>query len=533
MADEAGLAEHYGPVNLERLEKLTPPGTLYSAMLDAARKWPKVDFLEDFEGAKLNRRRLILGAEVLGGKFAAIAGPGERIGLMLPNVAGMAVVFAGMVGAGLVPAMLNFAIGHRGLLAAVKVAALKTVITSRKFIEKAGLQSELAALEGVTKVLFVEDIRENLSTGDKLKGALRARLPLLSRRWRDAKEDDEAVVLFTSGSEGLPKGVSLSHRNILANIGQIRGLLYFDDRDHIFNVLPTFHCFGLTVGLLLPIYTGFRTFLYPTPLHYKQIPGLIKKTQATVVISTDTFIGHWGRAAEPEDFRSLRLVVCGAERVQTPTRDFIREKFGIEILEGYGVTETSPVLAANDPENQRIGTVGRLLDGIEARIVPVPGVKDAGRLYVRGPNIMRGYYLVEAPGRLIPPEDGWHDTGDICHLTAGGILSIRGRAKRFAKIAGETVSLAAVEAMVSRAFPGHGHAVVSLPDPRKGEALVLVTNCPDMTLDRLVEQAHRDGLSELQIPKKIHIVEQLPVLSTGKISYGDLDELARKLEGMS
>ena len=283
------------------------------------------------------------------------------------------------------------------------------------------------------------------------------------------------MILFTSGSEGTPKGVVLSHRNQLANCAQAAARIDFGRQDKLFNVLPVFHSFGLTAGTILPLVSGVPIYLYPSPLHYRTVPELIYGVNATIVFGTDTFLAGYARAAHPYDFRSLRYILAGAEPVRESTRRTYMEKFGLRILEGYGVTETAPVLALNTPMFNKFGTVGRLMPGITPRLEPVPGVDEGGRLYVKGPNVMLGYLKADNPGVLEPTHEGWHDTGDIVTIDAQGFVTIKGRAKRFAKIGGEMISLAAVESLAAQLWPDVLSAVATAPDPRKGERLVLVT----------------------------------------------------------
>ena len=277
-------------------------------------------------------------------------------------------------------------------------------------------------------------------------------------------------MLFTSGSEGTPKGVVLSHANILANRYQMGALLDFNPRDVVFNALPIFHSFGLTGGLLLPLLAGVKTFLYPSPLHYRLVPQLAYDSNATIFFGTDTFLAGYARAANAYDFYSLRYVFAGAERVRAETRAAWAEKFGLRILEGYGATEMSPVIAVNTPMQFKAGTAGRFLPGIDWRLEPVPGVAEGGRLILKGPNLMLGYLRAETPGRLEPPEAGVYDTGDIVSVDARGFVTILGRLKRFAKVGGEMVSLAAVESAIAALWPDRRHAVIALARCAQGRA---------------------------------------------------------------
>jgi acyl-[acyl-carrier-protein]-phospholipid O-acyltransferase / long-chain-fatty-acid--[acyl-carrier-protein] ligase len=324
----------------------------------------------------------------------------------------------------------------------------------------------------------------------------------------------------------------LSHRNMLANAAQAAARIDFGRQDKVFNVLPVFHSFGLTVGVILPLVSGVRIYLYPSPLHYRTVPELIYGVNATIMFGTDTFLTGYARAAHPYDFRSLRYILAGAEPVKESTRRTYAEKFGLRILEGYGVTETAPVLALNTPMFNRFGTVGRLLPGMEARLEPVPSIEEGGRLYVRGPNVMLGYLRAENPGVLEPPPEGWHDTGDIVTIDAQGFITIKGRAKRFAKIGGEMVSLAAVEALAAELWPDALSAVAAVPDLRKGEKLILVTQKRGATRGDFQAFAKAKGAAELMVPAEVVVVDQVPVLGSGKVDHVGVAKLVREVAVM-
>jgi len=268
--------------------------------------------------------------------------------------------------------------------------------------------------------------------------------------------------------------------------------------------------------------------LHPTPLQPHEIVRRIKSSGATILLSTDTFISQYARAGEQGDLNSLRLAVCGAERLRDETRALLRKKYSIELLEGYGVTEASPVIAANQPGANRAGTVGRLVQGMESRLEPVEGIPGAGRLFVRGPNVMLGYIKPSNPGVIEPPAGGWHDTGDVVAIDEDGFIAIKGRLKRFAKIGGETVSLTVVENCASALWPDYSHAAVAIPDGRKGEQIVLVTTCPDAKRTDLVGWVHNHGVQELAVPRRIIQVDAVPVLGTGKTDYTKVQKTVRE-----
>ncbi|MEC7575783.1 MAG: AMP-binding protein, partial [Pseudomonadota bacterium] len=271
-----------------------------------------------------------------------------------------------------------------------------------------------------------------------------------------------------------------------------------------------------------------KTFLYPSPLHYRIVPELVYATNATIMFGTDTFLNGYARMAHPYDFYRMRYIFAGAEKVKDETRQIYMNKYGVRILEGYGATETAPALALNAPMHLKAGSVGRLLAGIEYRLEDVPGVDVGGRLFVKGPNIMLGYYRADNPGVLEPPAEGWYDTGDIVDVDDQGYVTILGRAKRFAKIAGEMVSLTSVEAMVQKVYPDAHHAVVAVPDAKKGEQLIFVTTQKDADKKALSAYANANGISELSVPKTIMTLDNIPVLGSGKTDYTTLQDMVQK-----
>ena len=479
--------------------------------------------VEDPVTGTLSYRKLLMGAAILGRKLMAFALEGKPIGMMLPNANGAAVTLMALMSAGRVPAMINFTAGAANVLAACKAANLDTILTSRAFVERGKLDALIAAIEKEVRIVYLDDIRPTITLADKLRGLMESRKPLVPR-----KAEDWAAILFTSGSEGTPKGVVLSHRNMLANAAQAAARIDFGRQDKVFNVLPVFHSFGLTVGLVLPLVSGVRVYLYPTPLHYRIVPELIYGVNATILFGTDTFLNGYARSAHAYDFRSLRYILAGAEPVKESTRRVYLEKFGLRILEGYGVTETAPALALNTPMFNKFGTVGRMLPGMEARLEPVESVNDGGRLFVKGPNVMAGYLRVENPGVIEPPPGGWHDTGDIVNIDAQGFITIKGRAKRFAKIGGEMISFAAVEMIAADLWPDAVSAVASVPDPRKGERLVLVTQKKNASRSEFQAFARSRGASELMTPSEIVEMEKIPLLGSGKVDNVSVAKLVRE-----
>jgi acyl-[acyl-carrier-protein]-phospholipid O-acyltransferase/long-chain-fatty-acid--[acyl-carrier-protein] ligase len=503
--------------------------SVFDAVVEAARVHGKGRAaVEDPIAGSLSYRKLLIGARVIGLKLAPLAGRGEAVGVMLPNANAAAVTILGLMSAARVPAMINFTAGASSIASACRGAEIRTIVTSRAFIERGRLDALVEALGNDLRIIYLEDVRETVATGDKIKAFLRHEKPIAA-----AAGDDRAAILFTSGSEGTPKGVVLSHANMLANAAQAAARIDFGRRDKVFNVLPVFHSFGLTVGLVLPLVSGVPVYLYPSPLHYRIVPELVYGSNATILFGTDTFLAGYARAAHPYDLRSLRYILAGAEPVKEVTRRTYMEKFGLRILEGYGVTETAPVLAINTPMFNRFGTVGRIMPGMEARLEPVPGVEEGGRLHVRGPNIMLGYLKADNPGVLEPPAGGWHDTGDIVTIDKDGFIRIQGRAKRFAKIAGEMVSLAALETLAAELWPNALSAVASLPDARKGERLVMVTDKKGATRADFQAFAKAKGASDLMVPSDVVVVNAVPVLGSGKLDFAGVTRLVQEHQAAS
>ncbi|MBU1347463.1 MAG: AMP-binding protein [Alphaproteobacteria bacterium] len=503
--------------------------SLFDALIAARATYGDKEILEDQDRKPLTYTGLIRAAFVLGRKIAAMTQPAERVGILLPSSMGVVVTFFGLHAFGRVPVMLNFTSGERNLKAAIEASGLKKILCARRFVEQAKIDDLIEALGAVAEIVWLDDVRETIGLPDKLFGLMAGLMP---KRFRTpTRPDDPGVVLFTSGSFGAPKGVLLSQKNLVANARQVATHIALDPDWVMFNPLPTFHCFGLTGGVILPLLQGMKAFQYPSPLHGKQIVSLLAEVNTSILFATDTFLNQWARVASPDDFRTLKFVVSGAERVRDETHHLFNTKFGgVKLLEGYGATEAAPVVAVNHPDRNRPGTVGQLMPGMEARLEPVEGIADGKRLFLRGPNVMAGYMTPEDPTRIEPLAGGWHDTGDIVDLDEEGYISILGRVKRFAKIGGEMVSLSAVEGLVQSVWPEARHAVISIADARKGEKLVLVTERGDADVGRIAEWAREHGAPELAVPKKIVRVRELPVLGTGKTDYVAIQSLVDMAE---
>ncbi len=507
--------------------------TLFAALLAARRiHGGHHQTLEDVQKKPLTYNDLISQSLALGHCLARQTGDESVVGLLLPNLSVTITLLLGLQVVGKTPALLNPGAGLRPIQSSCQAACIKTIVTARRVVEMAGLAETVTRLQAAGyRILYLEDIKPAIRRVDKIRAV---RAMYTADVWYPRQQSDPhspAVILFTSGSEGEPKGVVLSHANLLANLQQLATRVGFNARDTVLNVLPVFHSFGLTAGTLLPLLNGMRVFLYPSPLHYRIIPEVAYDIDATILFGTNTFLMGYGRQAHPYDFNRTRLVFAGAEKLQRDTRQLWMDKFGIRILEGYGATETAPIVSVNTPIENRIGTVGRPLPGLHCQLEPVAGITGGGKLHVSGPNVMLGYLRTDRPGVLQPPAscfgEGWYDTGDVVSIDEDGFLSIRGRVKRFAKIGGEMVSLTVIEELATALWPGYHHAALSFPDPAKGERIVLITDYPSADRTSYLQAAQQQGYSELQCPKVIEVMKTLPLLASGKVDYPALkDKLA-------
>ena len=474
-------------------------------------------FFEDAQRKPNSYRDIIIKSFVLGKYFKRRTAPEEHVGMMIPNSIAALCTFFGLTAYSRIPVMLNFSVGAQNLLSMGRTAEVKIVVTSLMFIKMAKLEDVIEAMEkkGI-KVYYLEKMAKEIGLWEKINAYLRYKIKRVPHKRGGSRK---AVILFTSGSEGAPKAVVLSHANIISNIKQISALETINKRDVVFNALPMFHSFGLVVGTLFPVFEGAKLFLYPSPLHYRIIAELVYEISATIMFGTDTFFRGYGRIAHPFDFHNVRFMYGGAEAVKPDTRNMWMERLGVKVMEAYGTTECSPVVCANNSIFNRFGSIGKIAPAIEYRIDPVPGIETGGELVVKGPNIMLGYIMPDNPGVLVPPEGGWYHTGDVVDVDEIGFMFIKDRIKRFAKIGGEMVSLNAVNEMVCNAYQDneYQYGVVATPHESKGEQIVLVTNNPNVTQEGLHAYIKQNGMSELYLPRVILHMEKLPVFATGKM----------------
>ncbi|WP_425622834.1 AMP-binding protein [Brevibacillus borstelensis] len=494
---------------------------MFNEALEASRIHGKKLVIAKDMTSSINYRTLFIGSYLLGDKMQNLLKGERTVGVLLPTSVGHLVTLFALFRIGVTPAILNFSLGIRSLLDCCETAGIKTVLTSRVFIEKGKLQHLIDGLEGRVHIVYLEDVKASATTGNKLSALVSY---LTGKR---SKAETNELILFTSGSESKPKGVVLTHTNLYANIMQVKSVIDLTNQDKILNALPMFHSFGLTAGSMLPVIAGIPAYLYPSPLHYKVISELCYDQNITLMFGTSTFLAGYGKYAHPYNFYSLRYIFAGAEKLKPDVRQMWMDKFGVRIFEGYGATETSPILSLNTPLANKPGTVGRLLPGMEYQLEQVEGITQGGELLVKGPNVMKGY-LIHGKG-FIPCEE-WYHTGDLVEADADGYLTIQSRLKRFAKIGGEMVSLNLVEELAAQCFGHSDFATVTISDARKGERILLYTTDETAKLDRLRAYLAEKQFSPLLLPSSIRWTKALPLLGSGKTDYVTLKQMAEKGE---
>jgi acyl-[acyl-carrier-protein]-phospholipid O-acyltransferase/long-chain-fatty-acid--[acyl-carrier-protein] ligase len=505
------------------------PAHVLDAIVETGRRRPGFVVLRDATSQALTYRRLLVGVELLAEQWRKLLrADAPRTGVLLPNVNATPVTLLSLWAAGHTPAILNFSTGTPVMLQCCALAGVRQIITSRLFLQKAKIQPQ-PLLDAGIELIYLDDVRAQISGASRITALLRSFITrhqsLMRRPLQQSRGDNTAVILFTSGSEGVPKGVELTHRNLLANLRQMLASLDLQDTDRFFNAMPLFHSFGVMAGFVAPLVRGIFCFLYPSPLHYRIVPTLVYDLNCTVMFGTPTFLNGYARKAHPYDFRSVRILIAGAEKLLDATFQTYARKFGVRVLEGYGATECSPVVCINSLLEPRVGAVGKFLPGMEWRLEPMEGVPEGGRLFVRGPNVMKGYLNPDANAKFLSL-GGWYDTGDIVRVDKDGYAYILGRLKRFAKISGEMVSLTAIEDALAGAFPQFGLrcqlAVVAVPDEDKGERLIAVTNEPKLQLEDLRAVIKGKGFSNLCVPRELRAVREIPKLGTGKVNHREL-----------
>jgi acyl-[acyl-carrier-protein]-phospholipid O-acyltransferase/long-chain-fatty-acid--[acyl-carrier-protein] ligase len=513
----------------------TKGDTLPRRLIHSARRNWSHFAMADSTGRELTYGRMLAGG-LLVAKWARTRRDEQMIGVLLPSSVAGALVNVGITLAGRVPVNLNFTAGPEAMAAARERCAMRTVVTSRVFLAKA----KIAAQEGM---VFVEDILARVGTVARLRALAAARFAPARLLCGAASPDAMATVIFSSGSTGIPKGVMLSHYNVLANIDAMAQLFWIGERDRIVGVLPFFHSFGYTVTIWFPLISGCGVVYHPNPTDAKAVGELTAKYQATFLLSTPTFCAGYTRKCSKEEFASLRFVLVGAEKLREPIATAFREKFGVELLEGYGCTEMAPVVAVNAPNFQagkdsqignKPGTVGHPMPGVAAQVVDQAtfaplAPNEAGLLLVKGSNRMIGY-LGEPQRSAEVLRDGWYITGDIAAIDDEGFIRITDRLSRFSKIAGEMVPHLRIEDAIAGILGAAPCAVTAVADDRRGERLAALY-VHEMAPAELWQKLSETEMPRLWIPKRenLYRVEALPQLGTGKLDLRGLKLRAEEL----
>lgn len=495
---------------------------LYDELYNGLKKFGYIpNLIEDSFRNKTSNIGLIYKSIVLSILLKKKLNSEEVVAIMLPNAVATVIIFFALQYLNKTVSIINFTSGIKNIKSSLSISKVKKIITSRTFIEQAEMQDIILSFDDNIEVIYIEDVKKDLSIKEKLKALVK----FFFKEKIIRNINSVAVILYTSGTESSPKGVMLSHKNLFENRKQVLQHLNINKGEKFFTCLPFFHSFGLGVGILLPILNNLKLFLYPTPLHYKTIPTLLELESATVFFSTDTFLKKYASSTNSNYFQNLKFLIAGAEKLDPSTYDYYLKNFNIKILEGYGVTEASPAVSVNTYENFKLGSVGKLLPGIEYKIEKIEGYEEGGLLFLKGKNIMLGYQLDDSQ-KFSGVIDGWYNTGDVAKIDDEGYLFILGRLKRFAKIAGEMISLAQVEDIPKKKWPDNSSAVCAIKDSAKGEALILITDNKMAKLETIIDTMKNSGFSSLYYPKKIKIIHEFPILGSGKINFKKLQEIA-------
>jgi acyl-[acyl-carrier-protein]-phospholipid O-acyltransferase/long-chain-fatty-acid--[acyl-carrier-protein] ligase len=446
------------------------------------------------------------------------------LGVLLPTSAGCALITLAALMSGRVPVMINYSTGAaRNAVFAQGKCGFTTIITSKALLEKIDCPN-------VKGMIFLEDLIDDISPADKLIAVGKSKLPLrlLLPLLGSAQVQDDAVILFTSGSERDPRAVQLSHRNIESNIAAFSKLVHLTRDDVILASLPFFHVFGLTINLWTPLVLGMTAVAYANPLDYRTICTIIRDERPTIMAATPAFLAGYLKKSEPGDFASLRLVVSGADRCPESLREGFLHKHNIPLIEGYGATETSPVVSANCHEQNRPGSVGKPIEGVSVKIEHYETGRpcttgEVGRIMVKGDLVMKGY-LDDYEETSMRIRSGWYDTGDLGYLDADGFLWISGRLRRFVKIGGEMVSLVQIEFALEQLLPdGIVCCVVDVPDPKKGARIVAALT--DSIDEKQILRELAKHLPPIAMPKEFIVLQEMPKMGSGKIDFRGVGEV--------
>ncbi len=469
--------------------------------------------------------RMLIASFILKEELGKI--PGKYIGMLLPTSMGAMLGVISTLFAGKIPVMINYATGAiDNCLYARQKCNFKTVVTSKKLLDKLGLKP-------IDHMIFVEDILQRVSTLAKLKAAMLSKLPyaVLKNLVHNGSSDEVSVILFTSGSEKEPKAVQLSHRNILHNIDGIHQLVHLDHNDVFLSILPVFHVFGLVTQFWLPVLMGATLVTYPNPLEYRTVSDLVKQYRATFMAATPSFLHGYLAKSDPGDYSSMKLAIAGADKLPDKIFEGFLTKHNISIFEGYGTTETSPVISVNYPGHQKKGSIGQIFPNVQVRIVDINtekilGTNQEGKILVKGDNVMVGYLgdLEETSLRI---RNGWYETGDIGLIDDDGYLWHKGRLKRFVKVGGEMVSLVKVEEILTKFLPEDVICcVVDVPHPTKGADVVAAVTTGNFDQHAVMKKLKKE-LPSIAIPKVFEVIEDIPMMASGKVNFREVEKICR------
>jgi len=498
---------------------------LHHEFFESAKKYPKkLAIIDRTTDKRLTYSKTLIASIILSKLLAKYED--DYIGIMIPNSAGSFLSIMGLLLSRKVPVMINYSTGaQQNCKYAQDKIGFKTIVTSKALLEK-------IRCPVVPGMVFIEDLLEQVSTPLKLASAITAKMPLsFLKKSFPGEPDDNIVILFTSGSEKEPKAVQLTHTNINSNVLDAIEVFKLTEQDRIMAILPLFHVFGHSIDFWLPLVLGATAVSYANPLEYKTIPKIIREEGATMIAATPVFFSGYLRESKAGDFNTMRILVAGADKCPEKLRKGYMEKHGKVLLEGYGTTETSPVVSANTPEHNKPGSIGPVFPSVRVKIVDIDTDKELqrgkeGKILVKGPNVMKGYYddLEETSVRI---KDGWYDTGDMGVLDEDGYLWHRGRLKRFVKIGGEMVSLVRTETLLQEILPqGVECCVVEVHDVRKGAKLIAAVTEEVNTKETIRELAKT--LPSIAIPAQFIPFTDLPKMGSGKVDFRTITQMVKE-----
>ncbi|MBC8384404.1 MAG: AMP-binding protein [Candidatus Cloacimonetes bacterium] len=488
----------------------------------------KIGVYDIATGKDITYERMLIAALILAKKFSGYKG--KYLGIMVPTSAGCMLSILGTLMCGKIPVMINYSTGAReNCFYAQETCSFKTIITSKKLLEKINIKT-------VDGMIFLEDIMASLSLFDKLPALIKSKLSAkkIISAVHKGPESEVSVILFTSGSEKEPKAVQLSHKNILHNINNIPKIVDLRPDDIYLANLPLFHIFGLTIDFWLPLSFGGTMVAYPNPLDYKIICRIVKKYQVSIMAGTPAFYYGYLKKSEPGDFASLRLAVAGADKLTPHIYEGFVKKHNVRIMEGYGTTETSPVISVNSERYSKVGSVGKPLPGVQVKIIDIETSEELprneeGKVIVKGDLVMEGY-LGDIEETSLRIRNGWYDTGDMGVMDEEGYLWHRGRLKRFVKVGGEMVSLVRVEGVMEKLLPDDSVCcVVDVPNPTKGADIVAAIATTEIDRRKILKEMAKQ-LPSIAVPKDIYFIENIPMMGSGKVNFREVEQICRDMQ---